>query len=419
MWRNILIGFIVLFGLFIAVLFWSEQLRNKPFRWTYNLKSYSKQPYGTKVFFDRLGDLFPGKKIKRLHKVNFNQYFFNNPRLDTLSVKSLKDYPINFSLDSAVSNGLGFNFISIQNYLNPRPDVINALINHALEGGNSQLYAFNFSELLARRLEFEMKSKRNVITTDPPIKTADSVFLMGGGQPVIKLRRKPSNYYFESYPELAEVLLQNDFGEVLGIKLFIGQGSISLFTIPHIFSNYDLLFFNRKPSELLINRLPLRDTYWSNDLNYQFEYTSDRSLLAFIMNNSSLKWAYYLLLISLLSYLGLLIQRKQGVVPIRSQPQNLSLSFLRTISDLHASKRDYKSILQKKMNFLLARIKSKYHMDTGEFTPYFFQKLAKRSNQDQEELSAFFKNYQELMKDEDITEREFKNICKMFQRFKY
>lgn len=419
MGRKILIGIIVLLGMFIALLFWSEQQRERQFKWDYNLNSFSKQPYGTKVFFGHLQDIFPGKKIKRIHKVNFNQYFSQNRTLDSLSIQSLQAYRPSFPQDSIASYGLDFNFINIQNYLNPNPSMVDALINHAVEGGNIQLYAFNFSELLAERLEFKMRSKRKIFNSSPPIQTTDSANLfMGDQQKGIELRRKPSNFYFESFPEEAEVILRNDFEEVLGIKLKMGYGSISLFTVPHVFSNYDLLHFNRQLAELMLNQLPPKDTYWSNHINYQTDFSSNKSLLSFIKNNPSLKWAYYLLLISVVLYLALLVQRKQRPIPELLPPQNLSLSFLRTLSDLHASKRDLKSILRKKMNFLLAEIKSKYHLDSTKINSFFYKQLAKRSSIDEKHIVSLFENYRQLMEADDITDREFKSICQMFQRFK-
>ena len=51
-------------------------MQPRPFKWIPTYSSYDKQPYGGKIIFEQLENIFPGQKVKRFGSKDFSDYYF-------------------------------------------------------------------------------------------------------------------------------------------------------------------------------------------------------------------------------------------------------------------------------------------------------------------------------------------------------
>lgn len=415
MWRRILtVVFVLLFTIIgYSIIDYGSQPR--PYKWRYSYDNRSKQPYGTKVFFDQIHQLFPGQEVKKLNGSNFYSLLFQNTLLDSLSLDELSDQE---ELDSIYYNqdSAAFNIILMSNFLNGNNYSFDALISHVVNGGNVHVFASRLHRHLAERLNVSIQSSKSYHSNDKSDEDKDSLYFSDNETPYM-VRSIEYLTYIDFYDSSnVKVLVKNTEDLALGVQMNLGAGSISIYTIPQIFTNYDLLYSGSSTVERIIQDLPLRTTYFAKDLDFQTRNT--KSLLYFIHSYSALKWAYYLILFAVLLFLILSLQRKQRIVPIVEPPKNLSLSFLETISDLHLAKKDYHSILKRKMNFLLTSIKSEYHLSSEKLDKFFIEQLSKRSHKDKKKIAHLFNYYNKVISSKEISPLEFKVMCKLFQLFK-
>ena len=411
MWRKIIVGAVVLFFIVLTYSVISFASQGRPQNWDYSFNEYATGPFSTRIFFKELPNFFPKKSVTKLDQDEIYNVFWSNPSIDALKGDSLlsSEPGASFS-DEDYSNKN--NYVSVSYTFESNLDGVDGLINHVYQGGHVQIHAFNFNYELLERLEIEIGVINGSANATPNLAT-QKVIWKGDS---FDLRQTRTEEYFLKYPSLIDTLVINDSGRVMGIKAKIGHGSISLFTMPHIFTNYDLLYEDRGFAETVISDLPIEDTYWSKDLN-QYQ-KKERGLLYFIFSHSALKWGYFILLFSVLAFFLLNLQRKQKAIPLLSTPKNLSLSFLQTISDLHFAQLDYHSILRKKMNFLKSKIKTDYHLLQKEVDDGYIQQLAKRSKIHEESIQRLFKLYNETIRRKAITKAEFESLCHLFQLFK-
>ncbi len=411
MWRKILVGAVILFFVALAYSVMSFATQERPISWTYSFNEYGTSPFSTRVFFKQLPDFFPEKTVAKLGTDEMPVVFWTNPDINDLNGDSLLNIEPGERYED-VEYFSRFNYISVSSKFESNHFGTNGLITHIYEGGHVQIYAFDYNSLLLERLGIKVGMIPDSPDSTPNLATQE-VFYKGKAY---NLRKTRSEEYFYDYPPQVDKLLLNDSGRVMGIKAKIGHGSISLFTTPHIFTNYDLLYVDHELAESLVSDLPIEDTYWSKNLN-NFK-KEDKGLLYFIFSYSTLKWAYFVLLFSLLFYFLLNLQRKQRAIPVIEAPKNLTLSFLQTISDLHYSQLDYHSILKKKMSFLRNQIKSNYHLHQKEIDELYIDQLAKRSKIKKETLTRLFDFYDQTIQQKSITKAEFESLCNLFQLFK-
>jgi hypothetical protein len=159
------------------------------------------------------------------------------------------------------------------------------LARHLRAGNVAQLYAFQFSYDLGKALNIRTDFV-DTVYIDSLEKQSQYSFTTKDS---LKFEMRPyGNFtYFGDFPKEAEVLIQNEFGQVVGLSMKVGKGKRQLLTIPSVVSNYELLYGKPEAAEYLLSQMPNQNTYWSNDLSFNFQ-DSDKSLLTFIHSEPSL-----------------------------------------------------------------------------------------------------------------------------------
>ncbi len=155
------------------------------------------------------------------------------------------------------------------------------------------------------------------------------------------------------------------------IKIPFGEGHFYIHSEPLILTNYYLLNSKNKYLESILSYLPNRETVWfmNNDTPLSM------SPLRFIHSNPPLKYAWYLLLFSLIIFVIFNAKRKQRVVPIVEPLKNSSVEFIRSIGNLYLQEGDFHEMMAKKAQYFLNKIRMDLMIDTQNLDEQFINKL--------------------------------------------
>jgi hypothetical protein len=461
------------------VLIIQAALKPRPFNWNPSYSSYDKQPYGAYLIFRELKNLFPGKIVKRFGPDDFEEYYLyinipagnelpfeyeeesedeydwhsdsllwydedGNLILDTLAIYEEEDDAIPeygeedigysyeyddstwtsheydtalelFDLDFDSIYLHPFNVVMIDDYfwcdeLNAR-----ALLLHAYQGNDVFIAANDINEHLSAFLGLET-AEDSVVTED---KYSDAFVIKAHDRLPIQLRSYGYYSHFTEYPDSASIIASNKRDQVLGVKVKVGKGSVTYFTLPIIFTNYYMLKDDNSLAEDLLLDLPNKDTYWGNRIMGRRAFEDQESLLSFIHSQESLTWAFYTIVISMLSLFIFQIKRKQRIIPVIAKPENDSLRFVEVISNLYLLNKDNKSLLKKKMTYFLEMVRSKYHLNTSVIDEAFFAQLATKSKVRIKHIKKIFRDYDILIGQKTIQNPELLHFNKMIQHFKH
>ena len=453
--------------LIFAVLFIQAALKPKPYSWIQTYSSYQKQPYAASIFFRELKNIFTGKIVKRFGSDDFTDYYWyveedlvgaqisgehfaesefssdsalwldddGNLMLDTIAFPDLEeDIATENSQDSEEEIRLDttlnlydigydssfqkdFNVVMIADYfwcdeLNTR-----AMLLHAFQGNDVLIAANDFNEILMAFLGISIAE--DTIPVDDELEYTDHFVVSVHDQLPVQLKSYHQYTHITAYPDSAHIIATNKLDQVLGIKVKVGKGSITLFSLPILFSNYYMLKDDNSVAEHLLLNLPNKDTYWGNRIIGRQQFEDKKSLLSFIHSQESLTWAFYTIVFAVLFLLLFQMKRRQRIIPLLSKPENESLKFLEVISNLYLLNKNNKALLRKKMTYFLEMIRSKYLLDTSVFDEAFFNQLATKSNVDIRIILKIFRDYEILANQKDLHNTEFLHFNKLIQHFKH
>jgi hypothetical protein len=142
-----------------------------------------------------------------------------------------------------------------------------------------------------------------------------------------------------------------------------------------------------------------------------------RTPLKYILSREPLKWAYYISIFSIIVYIIFQGKRKQRVIPVITPLKNTTLEFVKIVGKLYFQQKDHKNIAQKKINFFLDYLRSRYMVKTDELNPETVEKISLKSGIDKTEVKNIFNyiNYIDICK--RIKEEELQKINFLIETF--
>lgn len=386
----------------ILLMMIAEVTKPKAINWRDSYSAADKIPLGCYVVFNELKT-------------------FSNQEIITTSssiFEALKNIP-----DSTKTT-----LVLINNYINLDKQDSNALLNY-VENGNtvfisSGYFYGNAIDTLNVTLErgytkFYKNPSYNRFTS-PSLKQNDRRF-----EDVVE------NSYFTSIDTLKTTVLgtltieseDEDKTMVTNanfIKVPFGEnnGTFYLHTNPFAFTNYHLLNNNEDYAATVLSYLPKQQIIWDN--YYKSGRKVIKSPLRFILTNQALKWAFYLALLALILFIIFRGKRTQRIIPVLTPLQNTTVAFTQTIGDLYYQHGDFTIIVEKKIEYFLEYIRTKYYLNTNELNEPFISKLALKSTNTNEESKTIIDyiiylksksqhNEQDLMKLNQLIEKFTKN----------
>lgn len=169
------------------------------------------------------------------------------------------------------------------------------------------------------------------------------------------------------------------------LRFKIGKGSITFHSAPLAWSNYFLLqknnieylnsFWNFYPKKY-------NHVYW-NDFYKRSQAKADLSVL---FQYPSTKWAFILMIVTLLVYVIFESKRKQNIVEEIPVVENSSVSFAQTVGRLYFNKGNHSNLADKMIIQFLDWVRQHYFIPTNQLDDFFITKLSLKSNQPIEKI---------------------------------
>ncbi|CAL2101560.1 conserved protein of unknown function [Tenacibaculum sp. 190130A14a] len=371
-----------------------ESSKSKQINWFPTYAAKHKIPYGTYVLRTEMDALFPNK------------------------VKDIHTQPYVFLNDSTY-NGT---YVFINNTINIDKDEFGELLAFT-ERGNDVFIASGgvYIDTLGAQTKgvyttaFEEKTYQKLV--NPNFKNQEYSF-----------DRQFSKYYFSEIDTvnttiLGELIVKDGNDSIVKrapnfIKVKHGKGSFYLHTFPEAFTNYNILLDNNNEyvASVLSYVNDKATVYW--DAYYKTGKSRYTSKMQFLLNNESLKWAYYIALIGVLFFIIFKGKRNQRIIPVITPLKNQTLAFTRTIANMYYEKSAHKNIAEHKINYFLEYIRTQYRLSTLKIDENFYSKLASRSGNTLEEVKALFARITTIQQKEHITQEELIAFNKAVEAFK-
>lgn len=197
-----------------------------------------------------------------------------------------------------------------------------------------------------------------------------------------------------------------------------GKGNILLHTTPWAFSNYFMLSGeNYQYAENLlayidIEQTVLLDNYYKSGKSF---YTGP---LYILLNNKSLKWAYYFALIGSVLFIIFEGKRKQRSIPVIKPLKNQTVEYTETIANLYLERKEYKKLAIKKISLFLEYIRIHYRVQTTTINEVFINTISERSGHPIAETQELFKRIKDINQQSEVSKASYFELTKAINNYK-
>lgn len=371
--------YVIFIALLCLGLVFVEMNRKQEVNWEPTFINSDKNPYGTYICYNLLNDVFPKSNVWE------SRYAITNELEYVIDEQGSSYY--DYSEEEPLYENTSYIFISKnfgenqQSYYAPKPfgvdklDIKN-LLNFVEEGNNAFIAAEKMSPLLLDSLKLEIKtewSSSDSIYTFNDLKAKEFAFRgIQKGQHYIVAKDSCSL-------EMRTLVQSKRLKRAIFVKIKHGKGYIYLHSMPIVFTNVELLKLHKYDFAFTcLSYLPKNNNIiWDEYLKQGRvgEYSSFRV----IWNHPALLYTYFILLFGGLIFVLFRIKRMQRIIPVIEPPVNNSIEFLDTISNLYYKKQAYESIAEKRHNYFLEMIRSRYYLSTENADDEFKKNLSLKS----------------------------------------
>lgn len=377
------------FGIFVLLKLSSP----KKYDWTITYSHVDKNPYGAFALSELLPSIFPGQEI-------------NHSYLTLYEIK-----------DSLKRND---NVLIVSSSFSADKEDTNVLLKHVGEGGtafiSAQYFWGHFSDTLEVASYDYFFRRGDILGRKDTAALRFASSKMDTTRAFFYRRDNIHNYFNRFDSTRTTVIAKNDRDMPVTIRVKWGKGSFILNCTPLIFTNIYLL--SRDNYEFIANTLSYLDrspVQWTE--YYHLGRMESQTPLRFILSNESLRWAYYITIVSILIFIGFEMKRKQRIIPVITPLANTTLEFVGTIGNLYYQSAEHKNIADKKIHFLMDQIRTKYWLNTNVLNEAFIVALARKSGKEEQDVRALINSILAIREKEKISSDELIDINKKIEKF--
>ena len=393
---------LLIFAVVLVSIIVTEVVRPKPINWRPSYTSESKIPFGSYVLYQELPTIFPKSKINKVEESVYD-----------------------FMVDRDSTNAS--NYLLINNNIQLDKQETNKLLHYVSKGNNVFIAAKSFSYFLKDTLNIITESQYGLAEDTVTVSLTHKKFKNN----TYKFTRGASKTHFTSVDTVNTSILgkvkytiKNDITgttkEIITAPNFIktdfGEGSFFIHTTPEAYSNYYLLKGNKDYIAHTFSYLNDATLHW--DDYKKSGRVIINSPMRFVLNQTALKWAYYLTMLGLLLFVIFKAKREQRIIPVLEPLENSSVEFARTVGTLYHQNKDYTNLIQKKLNYFLAELRNRYFIDTANLNEKTIQQLAAKSSKSIEEVKKLLEFILYLKNKSSHTENDVIELTKKITAFK-
>jgi hypothetical protein len=377
--KNLL--FIVGILLLFVAMYQINRSRPAQFVWEPTFRTEDKQPYGAYA-------------LDKLLKASWEEEYIHTYE----NVSDLYDEETLFDK----------NLLIVCNNFNIPEYQLDDFLQYIEEGGNAMVVAGVFSQPLMDTLHFSTDYRFNWSALNLSLEYTNTKLAFCNSSSHDSISGIPQSMVYNFFiPEPDTESNDSIFGEGVSmvatdsknhavmIRYKIGEGNLILSCTPLLFTNYAVLSDSIHPfitnSLSLLKGKPLiRTEYYEVDL----QAGENPSIFRYLLSQPSLKWAFYLVLVSILLFMIFTAKRKQKAIPIIKPPENKMVDFVRSIASLYLSQNNNADIVLKKYIYWGEELRRNYGIDIiNEFhDKAFIKQFSAKTGLPEEEAKALFLN---------------------------
>jgi hypothetical protein len=381
---------------------------DKRYSWYESYKAESDQPYGTAFIMKMLKSSTPGKFIyntkQPLHDLldttGLRTYVFigESIYLDSSDTHALIDFVANGNDAFIATPYLPYDLVSIVlvsecveeenvSYLNTEEKTIHANFYHP-KFISENPYSFSFHQQ-GRYISYYWNYLDPAVLCD----SSNSIVPLGYIEPT----------------------------QVNFFKIPYGKGNLYLHSNPILFTNYFMIKEkNTEYASSVFSHLQRNDLIWDEYSKiplYNFGNNLQKSPLYFIMQQQSLRYAWWILLVTAILYVLFAAKRKQKIILVLEPRANTSLQFVNMVASLHYHNQNHSDMARKKMKHFLHFIRTKYNLSTNKIDDVFIKKLSLKSHVSEQAIENIFSQYRVVEKFTDITVSRLEDLHSLIDNF--
>ncbi|MGW9685872.1 DUF4350 domain-containing protein [Flagellimonas sp. 2504JD1-5] len=394
---------VAIFSLVVLGIIITEIVRPKPINWRPSYTAADKIPFGCFVLYSELPEMFGDSEIATVEESVYNALIGN---------------------DSSISS----NYIFINDYVDLDEQETNQILDYVAAGNTVFMAATSIAWQLSDTLNIAIESEYGV-------KEGSSILTLTNKKidhDKFKLSRGNFNSHFTSVDSTNTTILGhitytidnfiNDkpdqtFTKPNFIKTRFGNGHFVLNTTPVAYSNYYMLKGNQDYVSHTLSYLEDKTLLFWDNYKKSGRVVID-SPMRFVLNQKSLKWVYYLTMLGLLLFVLFKAKREQRIIPVIEPLKNSSVEFAQAVGSLYHQNKDFTDLVQKKLNYFLANIRNRYHIDTGQLNDKTIQILAAKAGKDIKQTRELIEYIVHLKHKKSYTEQESIELNKKITAFK-
>lgn len=354
--------YLTLLVLVMALVTFLEMNKTPVIDWSLNYDTQKKTPFGLYIFDQEADSLFP----KGLERIAEDPYLYlekdslREPQNYISIQKYYTEEGLNYLLKEVEKGSSAF---IIDDYLFDLIDTLNYEISSYYSNNDSATFRFTDSKLWQDSLIIH----KNFNTTYFSYINPETTSILG--------------YMDEEMPYIDE---DNAQYQTKFIQVSYGKGMFYLLLQPQMLTNYYLKEKeNQKAIEALFSYLPNRKTVWFQDETFGMKSSSP---FRFILQNPPLRYAWYLIVFGLITFMFFNAKRRQRIIPIIEPPVNKSVEFVKSIGNLYLQEGNDKDMAQKKVVYFLNKVRNDLYLNTDTLDEEFAKKLQIKTSKNKEDI---------------------------------
>ncbi|WP_199120224.1 DUF4350 domain-containing protein [Pedobacter sp. ASV28] len=383
--------YLIICGVLLTAYLVAQYTRPKPINWTPTYLSEDKIPYGTYILRKQIGDLFPNAVVRTAHTPIYN---------------ALKEEA------TAPSS----NYLIIASRVKIDKADLAEMIKYMQAGNHIFIAAFELNGEINKRLkleigsdfEFQNRTKYPINFVNPLLKREMDFYF----------ERGISAQYFSKIDTAKAIVLGRKYEQKANfVQYRFGKGSLFILPNPQLLTNYSLL--NENGAEYAAKALSYLPQVQQLvvDEYYTHPPQKDQSILRVLFKYDQLRWAYYIALLSLVVFVLYEMKRRQRIIPITDPLKNSSVEFAQVVGRVYYQQRNNKDIVEKKINYFLAYLRTKYRLKTTVLNQEFMEALYKLSGVDQNLIAQLIGLIGMLGKEVKVSDHDLIELNKLIEQF--
>jgi len=358
-------------GVLLVAYFWFTLESPSRYLWKENYKASSDQPYGTKFIQKLLESYKPGEKFIFNDKTPLRQL------LDSSRIKTKTDYV----------------FIGSSIYLDSLDR--HTLLKFIASGNNAFISTVYLPIYILDSVYINECDQQMYLTEHDTLSTTlnfynDALKTKKGYTYAYRFGKTDANYFWKNIN--TEVFCDSTTwmtplgyakpNRVNFLRIHHGSGYLYIHTNPLVFTNYFMVNADKvEYASSVFSHLDGNDIIWDEFSRSQLLQNNAPEVnpMAYILQQDSLKYAWWLLLIAALLYTLFTAKRRQKVIPVLVEKTNTSLEFVKMISSLHFQNGNHRDIGRKRIKYFYYYIKMKYGIHIQNLAEANQARLAEKS----------------------------------------